>query len=82
MQLWARPQAIMTVQEQSMFSMQNPTSVSSKTVSLFPFAVVNFPVTVFSFETGPLFFHVFSLNTLTVAPGPTIHKLNNDSRLQ
>ena len=51
-----------------MFPMRNLTWVSPKTVSSLPFAVVNVPITGLSLETYPLFFHVSSLNTLTVAP--------------
>ena len=63
-----------------MFPMRNPTAVSPETVSSFPVAVFSFCVTGLSFETDAVFFHVFSLNTLILAPVSSklmIHKSSN-----
>lgn len=69
MQSWDRPCATMTGQKQSRFPARNRnlTFVSPRTLNSFPFAVVRVPVTGLTFETCPLFFHVSSFNTLTVA---------------
>ena len=68
MQSWDRPRAMITGQKQSMFPRRNQTFVSPRTVNSFPFAVVKVPVTGSIFVTSPLFLHVPSFKTLTVAP--------------